>query len=684
MGKLSLKVFSNDPPDDRSTQLGGILFAVIGLVLLTRALVHLAAQPWDLADAHTEVTWAVGAGERDPFYGDSYVIEVGGQRHTCYRGGAKYPADTAPIVYDVGDPSRCRGADMVEPPAPYERINALFGLAFSLIGVAFALTWLAEPRPVYARDNPPTLLRPKVMWVARGVGVLGVLVTLFMSWVHTGTSGFGTPPPSRDTDPDDSDGDDPSGDETPSAKAVPREPTRLTPVDAKEVIGDDWATSKPRLTKLPVRGKSVWVGDPRPIGPGLVVSTGPRYFGKGEAHHWVNVETEKALARFDDEGLTAPAAGVITTFIDHEPVIVHADDGQIVRPEVSLPGDVEADRVRIVAGSRQPVVWVFAEAAGRTYHGVWRDPRTPEVPLTETLPWWPALADGDFAIDIRDHELAAEGCWRYRLSRGRAPECVGQPNQMVTIAHALDPVLAGPWRTPDSWRATIVDARTGDTYHPIPDCEDDTELARWPDPPRVLAVCTPDGGRTTLGLWTPERTWTLESPAPFDRGVHRGIVDYPVVGLEGFTGFGARFSHYLDLVTGRLVVASSTRPVLHADTFGMHRKVVVQRDDRPEQELWVLDTKAATLERIDADIGCSDVVMQTDQIGDRVVIACNKSPMSPGSTRLRGYLWTEVIDLASRRRWRTKGAFEARLTDGGIAVGVTRKRPAQLIRIDTE
>lgn len=269
---------------------------------------------------------------------------------------------------------------------------------------------------------------------------------------------------------------------------------------------------------------------------------------------------------------------------------------------------------------------------------------------------------------------------------GAQPWDLSEANTKITWAVAAgerDP-FAGPWRTPDSWHAKVVDARTGETYHPIPGCEDDTELARWPDPPRVLAVCTAAGGRTTFGLWTPERTWTFASPVVFEQGVHKGIVDHPVVGLEGFSGFGVRVGNFLDLVTERWVAAPPTRPLLYADSFAMHRKVVVQREDRPDQELWVLDTAAAILERIDADIGCPHVLMQTGQVGDRVAIACNKSATSSGGRRLRGYQWTEVIDLESRRRWRTKGAFEVRFTAGGVAVGVTRKRPAQLVRIDTE
>jgi hypothetical protein len=66
-----------------------------------------------------------------------------------------------------------------------------------------------------------------------------------------------------------------------------------------------------------------------------------------------------------------------------------------------------------------------------------------------------------------------------------------------------------------------------------------------------------------------------------------------------------------------------------------------------------------------------------------VIIGCGRAGMfTSDGERLRAYRWTEVIDLAARKRWRTEGAFDGRIAPDGTVVGVTRKRPAGLVGID--
>lgn len=652
----------------------GALFGVVGFLLLSWACVQVATQPWDLAEVGVE-TWGRAA-EKTPFTGDRYVIEVEGKSYSCYRGRKKYPATEAPILYDPADPSRCRGADAVDGLSEYERTGFAFGLSALLFGLAWVLAHFAEPRDVWAREDPPGLLRPRLMWAARVLLGSAVVAGVFMMNVFAGRT-FGPDPSRRDV---------PEPAEPPGSEAEPAlgevQTAPIQEVSAVEMQAEDWPVSRAKVRKLPVRGPSVWVGDPEPIGAAIVVSTGPAYHGRGSEHVLLDVAKSKVLARFDDEGITSAAAGVVITRVGEKRVVVHADDGLVVAPEIRLPPPHRVENVRIVASQLEPVVWVFAQSNERAtvFHGQWVDPRTPAIELRDTIGFWPELASGESGVEVWDPDGASEGCWRARMRPDQPPECIAE-GEGTFAALALHATPEGPFTVGGPFEATIVDRRTSTHYPVVPGCAA-TELARLAVPARVFGACL-DGetGDVPFALWSPERTWTFTGPFVVNGSIGRGPQRGPVTAIEPYGDSAAPIERWVDLERGRLVRTPALVPLVWGGSFGFQRKVLAQPMDQLES-LWLLDLEAGTLERIASDIGCPHALVQTDLHGSRATIGCNSAMGASGEgQRLRGYTWTEVIDFERKTRWRTTAAFEPRLTEDGLVVGVTRSRPAQLVAI---
>ncbi|MCB9755205.1 MAG: hypothetical protein H6713_35145 [Myxococcales bacterium] len=149
--KVSLRVFAWDPEHDLGSVWFGVVFALVGLLLAGGAVVHLASQPWDLATVGVEAPGSPAG--YSPWVGDRYAIDVGGSRYTCHRGQSKVPAygRATPILYDPRAPARCRARDTASRPGDYEATSLVVGSAFALVGLAFVLAYLAEPRPEWVR-----------------------------------------------------------------------------------------------------------------------------------------------------------------------------------------------------------------------------------------------------------------------------------------------------------------------------------------------------------------------------------------------------------------------------------------------------------------------------------------------------------------------------------------------------
>lgn len=177
MGGIGFDTWSDDPPEDKLRLIFGAIFVVVGALLFAHGLIHLSSQPWDLGERGVE-TVGVKA-EHDSWIGDRYRIEVDGRHYTCHRGQQKLARPSVPVLYDPEDPSRCRAKDTADRPGDYEYTSWKVSIPVLLFGVSIVLAHLAEPREKWARTNPEGLLRPKLMWISRGLAVLGVLSVLF-------------------------------------------------------------------------------------------------------------------------------------------------------------------------------------------------------------------------------------------------------------------------------------------------------------------------------------------------------------------------------------------------------------------------------------------------------------------------------------------------------------------------
>lgn len=174
MAGLSIRTWSNDPPEEKLGLLVGAIFAAIGTLMLITALVHLSHQPWDLRERGIAIEGVQA--EHDPFTGDRYRIVVDGKSHVCHRGAEKLGRGKVVVLYDPADPSRCRAEDTADGPGSYEATLLPFSLPFALMGVSLMLARLAEPRPPWGRTEPSGLLRPKLMWISRALAIVAVLL----------------------------------------------------------------------------------------------------------------------------------------------------------------------------------------------------------------------------------------------------------------------------------------------------------------------------------------------------------------------------------------------------------------------------------------------------------------------------------------------------------------------------
>lgn len=174
----SLRIWSNNPPDDKLALPLGAVMTFVGAVLLCGSLAHLSGQPWDLAERGVETTGVKA--ERHALLGDRYQIEVEGESYLCYRGEDKLGRPEVTILYDPDDPSRCRAADTASRLGTYESTSWLAAPTGILMGLSLMLARLAEPRELWARKESEGLLRPKLMWVSRALLLLALLVLAFV------------------------------------------------------------------------------------------------------------------------------------------------------------------------------------------------------------------------------------------------------------------------------------------------------------------------------------------------------------------------------------------------------------------------------------------------------------------------------------------------------------------------
>lgn len=430
--------------------------------------------------------------------------------------------------------------------------------------------------------------------------------------------------------------------------------------------GAAYAYKKAGTRVLPVKSSKVFLGDSPPSGSSFIVGT-----GRGRKLRWylVDVITNKRLAEFGGSwvGSTVGKVAVVgaSSGDDATQALLHMDDGMMVDPKPLLPDGENLKQWRIVVDRQSPTVWLFAQTtSGKNYHGHWKDTRKAEVTVAE-FPFWPAMASGARGIVVWNSEATAE-CSRYELIPGQAPKC--RPGRLGYGGFGSE-ALAQLWTLHGAMLRNDGDGRQVSL---LADCRG-SAVTTLKSPPRVLSICIPEPNMARFLLWSPDKSWQWDGPFKMD-GFNGGNRRHPVIALEQVGKMDAPVSRWVDMERGIEWTSDSVAPLALASAFGFGRQVLGRPVSQPDH-LWLLDLDSGNSELITDSLDCKGELREDDNWNGRAIISCREK---------RGFAWSEVIDFKSRTRWRSKSISGARLSEGGIATGVLRGRPAKLAVIETK
>ncbi|MEJ7734893.1 MAG: hypothetical protein WKG00_37610 [Polyangiaceae bacterium] len=197
-------------------------------------------------------------------------------------------------------------------------------------------------------------------------------------------------------------------------------------------------------------------------------------------------------------------------------------------------------------------------------------------------------------------------------------------------------------------------------------------------PPRALFTCF---DTRTAGVWTPEAMATF--PAPTDPNVAGGLVaaeSGPIIPVFDSSGAGPRpASRFVDLRTPRHWTTNPLTPLFIAPFAGIGRYALAEAPAASGREVVLVDFDAGTRETI-ARIGdCPGGLGELGRdagAGDRWLVLACMTP-EPPHTAARSVVWTEIVDLERRTRWRTPLLPEAFFPDGLLVLSARRALAAE-------
>ncbi|MGE0320797.1 MAG: hypothetical protein AB7K71_12540 [Polyangiaceae bacterium] len=316
------------------------------------------------------------------------------------------------------------------------------------------------------------------------------------------------------------------------------------------------------------------------------------------------------------------------------------------------------------------LVWVFAEdKRGGTYQGEWKAPYRESVRL-EALPFWPerieARSDAILVrpyVDLAHYEppesTSHKICYGYLLRAGAVPACISAYEPLTA-----DLAFGEGARFEEASSGKVSEFCEG--YSP----------AWLLNPPRVVSVC--EGKR--LSLYTPEgrHEWDLDEDYEVTGPTKNEVVAiYPGRRLLG------PWDQWLDLVHAVYWRSEPLMPVFPGAIEGYTQ--LVQPPDDPRQ-LWRLDFEAGRIELIHKDLDCPGMLAIDKLTHDRAWVSClGKEAMDDvfiREKRMRGKLWSYIIDFKSRTMWNTR-AYEGAFV-GGVPVGIAPGSPSKLVSVELE
>ena len=368
----------------------------------------------------------------------------------------------------------------------------------------------------------------------------------------------------------------------------------------------------------------------------------------------LNGETVRVLRREHGEyGLLIPETGGI-----HFPV------------PLSPLGERLGDTILIVDPSRADAL-VFAEGSdGGHYFGTWADPNEEALFLDGVLPFTMSYIvhrDEGQTIDlwhgnsyelnfVETLSLDLEGCNAVRLESSGPPTCLADGSDSRGMRFLLmDEGYGVRWMRFDA--PVLTNYRTEQQSVMVDGIEELWVNAALMTPPRVIAT-TPE---QRVFVWSPEGTIYWDDEDSMTRGGQLGDIDTSILTHLSYDLDRTPSTRWLDVERGRVWDTPSLVSLRSSSQY--RRALAMAPSETESDELYLLDFDGETIEHI-ASVECVGELVERNRLGGWTTIVCRIQP-DPGLHRFET-VWSEVIDLDGRRRWRTPYTIESIVGPGAI------------------
>lgn len=514
-------------------------------------------------------------------------------------------------------------------------------------------------RPIPTR--PPSLLSVTLL----------ALIACGQSHDRPGDGGAVGPPETG------ADGGDHHDDATEPLRASRAELTQLEPLKL--------SAAEPQPGRTLVRGEHLLARQVTTSPPRLLVGRADEANQPASSVQLIDIDSGRSLAEVTSARPPCPEAGVVRVWHgpDRRAALLHLDDGAVIHPRPQLPDGTALPNPTIAASPESDQVLVFAQdPEGQTRFGLWSDLEQPEVTLDRRSPVQPRTFSYDrwaqaYVLRDGEGEPAREGFERGDCVRAHAPihdeaHCLAWGTRQGARSAVGDQAwLAHGWVTDDGsgyLMALDLDGGRRQWLAP-PNCRARL-VAALERPPRVLSACQ---GEDTFSIWRPGASVLFDfEPGP-DQAFHgHGTLRNPIVPSKLLDWGAGRSALWVDLIHGRLIETKPLTPL----TAGSQPPVTfaTRRGNGETTELIRLDFDRLEQRRVASFQDCPGELRLIDRAGDRLALACER--LRPGTLTFE-LLWSEVLDLDLRRRWRTPAMAERLLDDGRLVASDQRTSGAE-------
>ncbi|MFO0564169.1 MAG: hypothetical protein U0263_00830 [Polyangiaceae bacterium] len=395
----------------------------------------------------------------------------------------------------------------------------------------------------------------------------------------------------------------------------------------------------------------------------------------------LDAENAQAIARFPKPRGVSPEAGVVV--IDsNEPELFRLSDLTRVKPELDPPGELAKSRFVAASPRHRQVVLLSEQRDGSARIGVSTDDRyqklrAVDLPFVSDSSADRALVPSDDASWHVKASARIEGGTPHFLPHGS--EClraqVDTRGNVSCIEYSPARLPSGPrwltggWVASDdffshvSWRektALFVGVVGQDPCH-VP--------LTWADPPRAYVQCMQGHA-----LFAPDAVLSLDELSPPRISGLLGADAGPIVPLISTDDSDGPARIWLDLRGKRALSSEPLRPLAVAAFAGVPEIALAARPE--SKEVWVLDFARASMTLAAEIDDCPGELRELRELEKPkrpryLILACLTRP--PPHSVTQHHIWSEVVDLTRRVRYRSSRLPEI-VFDDGLVVLSTRTR----------